>query len=302
MKKIVIISMLFSLVCPMFAAQITFTAKNNGDGTFTIGYYTDDPQVQIGPTCIGLQIEVNPENDKIESLDGMDSFFNIFMSAAYMEIWHDGYDYGEVGRGPATYHPDYITHAYQVKYPLTIEGWGDMHFGLSLCGLGGDSDAPVLENSPISTDSANPVVVAVLHCSTATSGTIGLNELVGGVVDKDGFMTTNLDAGAVIPFVITNGLGAPDCWHYAGQCHADADGNGIVEFEDWPAFRDSFARNYWDHYPGDGVTPQAGDYNPCGDYNHDGVVNTSDWPKFRDNFEKSVSGCPNPTAWPPVAP
>jgi hypothetical protein len=80
----------------------------------------------------------------------------------------------------------------------------------------------------------------------------------------------------------------PACWQET-QCHGDADGTGVVNTSDWPAFRDSFGKSY----------PSA-DYDPCGDFTRDGTVNTTDWPHFRDNFGKTVpANCPIGGTWPP---
>jgi len=93
----------------------------------------------------------------------------------------------------------------------------------------------------------------------------------------------------------------PACWNCVTQCHADADCDGDVDTEDWPAFRDAFSTNYWDDW-NDG----AGPYNPCADYDRDGDVDTVDWPEFRDNFGKNPldnnceCGCGStPDCWPP---
>jgi hypothetical protein len=78
------------------------------------------------------------------------------------------------------------------------------------------------------------------------------------------------------------GGGGPACWEDPlglSQCHADVNGDLVVNTSDFPAFRDSFLKAY----------PDAA-YNPCGDYTRDGVVNTSDFPAFRDNFLKTVCG------------
>jgi len=70
----------------------------------------------------------------------------------------------------------------------------------------------------------------------------------------------------------------PPCWDSLTQCHGDSNGDGFVDTDDWPNFRDGFYKSYSDP-----------DYleNACGDYNKDGVINTDDWPEFRDNFYKS---------------
>jgi hypothetical protein len=76
----------------------------------------------------------------------------------------------------------------------------------------------------------------------------------------------------------------------ASQCHADINGDLVVNTSDFPAFRDSFLKTY----------PDAA-YNPCGDYNRDGTVNTSDFPAFRDNFLQSVAAdCALGGTWPPL--
>lgn len=87
----------------------------------------------------------------------------------------------------------------------------------------------------------------------------------------------------------------PPCWNSLTQCHGDTNGDGHVDTLDWPIFRDSFGKNYWDHW-NDG----AGPYNPCADFNRDGQIDTEDWPALRDNWGKSVpEDCTLGGIWPP---
>jgi hypothetical protein len=110
----------------------------------------------------------------------------------------------------------------------------------------------------------------------------------GGVVLETG-VTAEINVGAGCDVEL--GGGYPECWDYPGQCHGDATGDDRCDSYDWPAFRDGYYKNYWDHFPADPENPQPGEYNPCADYNRDGFVDSYDWPEFRDNYYTSVGGC-----------
>jgi hypothetical protein len=123
----------------------------------------------------------------------------------------------------------------------------------------GGTDSENLATSPPGTVGV-PVVVAVLKSEVTTSGTIGLNSIRGGVVDKDGTMTTNLDNDATIPFSISSG---PQCWNYDcfdcgdtnGDCAVNYSGDVLTIINAWPA----------SGYP----------YDPCADLNKDDAINYS---------------------------
>jgi hypothetical protein len=120
---------------------------------------------------------------------------------------------------------------------------------------------------------------------------IAVNEDIGGIV-LEGTPPTQAsldpDSGGTI-----TGDG-PECWTYAQFCCGDSDNSGLVDTDDWPFFRDSFYKNYAEHWNGG-----AGPYDPCGDYNMDGIVDTDDWPFFRDNFYKYPACTCSPGTWPP---
>lgn len=71
-------------------------------------------------------------------------------------------------------------------------------------------------------------------------------------------------------------------WGLATQCHGDANGDGMTDVLDWPAFRLSFGKTY----------PNAA-YNAAGDFNRDGAVDVLDWPSFRLVFDTTpeVTDC-----------
>ena len=70
-------------------------------------------------------------------------------------------------------------------------------------------------------------------------------------------------------------------WGLATQCHGDSNGSGLVNVDDWPAFKLAFGKVYPDPA-----------YNPSADYNRDGIINVDDWPDFKLNFGKNpVADC-----------
>jgi hypothetical protein len=101
------------------------------------------------------------------------------------------------------------------------------------------------------------------------------NANVGDVVAQTPAAGGPIDCGTAT--TIDVGYAYASCWDQVSQCHGDADANSFINTDDWPAFRDSFYKQY----------PDAA-YNPCGDYNRSGRVDTDDWPAFRDNFYQSV--------------
>jgi len=79
----------------------------------------------------------------------------------------------------------------------------------------------------------------------------------------------------------------PPCWYYPTQCHGDANGDGFVDTDDWPYFRDFF-QQAWP------------DYDPHADFNRNGTIDTDDWPAFRDNFQTAPQpDCTLGGTWPP---
>ena len=125
---------------------------------------------------------------------------------------------------------------------------------------------------------SNTLVEFTMQCSTLDRVNVVLaqNTIRGGVVMENPHqaVTVNL-SGLSFDFMGPCSLCYWPCWDYSSQCHGDSDGDGDVDTADWPAFRDSFAKSYPDHY-----------YEPCADYDRDGDVDTADWPEFRDNFAK----------------
>jgi hypothetical protein len=151
-----------------------------------------------------------------------------------------------------------------------------------------------------------------LCVSEACDVTIALNTDIGGIIlegDPPTSAALNVASGGSITEVNCEPGGKPECWLNDQFCRGDGGsaanypdggaGDGVVNTDDWPPFRDSFQKTYPD-----------GSYNPCGDFNMDGTVNTDDWPHFRDFFQTTPHDgmtpdppgpgpCPAPGAWPP---
>jgi len=149
----------------------------------------------------------------------------------------------------------------------------------------GETNAPVLTEGELFT-------IGVDGCCNVS---FALNTDIGGII-LEGDPPTS---AALIDGGGTAGCDeVPVCWMNAQFCCGDGGsaannpdgglGDGVVNTDDWPPFRDAFQKSY----------PDAS-YNPCGDFNMDGVVNTDDWPAFRDNFQTSPSCTCSPGTWPP---
>ncbi|HIJ71189.1 MAG TPA: hypothetical protein HPP87_07475, partial [Planctomycetes bacterium] len=223
MKKLILTLVVLALTAPVSVQAITFTATDPCDGTCVVEFDAGlDPNVP--PVAMGLTVTVDGSDpcDAITAVDGIDSFFDIYMDYAYND--------------PCSY-------TYGAGHPIAdpcaagVASLPSMKFCVSMGGLGGS--AKPLASAPMSG------TAFVLHadnavadpCGPAVTGTISLNALRGGVVGSDTEpMATNLS----IPFSITISgecfpsshadyamwvkAGKPDCWCNAYQCKGDANG------------------------------------------------------------------------------
>lgn len=136
------------------------------------------------------------------------------------------------------------------------------------------------ENAPVLTE-GDLFTIGVDGCCNVS---FALNTEIGGII-LEGDPPTS---AALIDGGGTAGCGGiPECWQNAQFCRGDAGqyvgeppvwspvGDGTVNTDDWPPFRDAFQKTY----------PDAS-YDPCGDFDMNGVVDTDDWPAFRDNFQQ----------------
>lgn len=268
MRKLFVLLAVCTMAVSAVAADITFTVTQNADATFTIGYSA----TSAAAVPVGMGIKVSLTDAKV--LNGAaataNSFFDVFLDYASEDP-----DTYVIGAG----HP--IADPCAAGVPTF--GTGISEFSICLGALSPDTAAPQTM--------ANLITIAV-DCEAAFDVAISADALRGGIVGADFdnvyFVgATDLTCSSVIPWT------GPACWLSPTQCRGDANGDGVVNTVDWPAFRDGFTKAY----------PNAAYLaNVCGDYNQDGVINTVDWPAFRDNFTKSVAAdCVQPQGtWPPL--
>lgn len=243
MKKFALLWAVVVFAAPACFGLVVFQATDNKDCSCTITYYCTSET--YGPVGIGLDVDVTVGDDVNEVANG-DAFFDVFIDYAYeVEAAQGTYVYpnSDSGRSQAA-----------KQNAPGLQSLPAAELAISQCGLGG-TDSENLATSPPGTV-GNPIVVAILKVKdpNSASGTISLNSIRGGVVDKNGTMTTNLDNDATIPFSIS--CGEP-CWDY--DCFGCGDTNGdclITYAADIVA-----AQNAW-------YSPSG--YAPCVDFNKDG--------------------------------
>ena len=173
MNKLLIIITVMAITAPSFAADVDFAATQGPDGNCVITY-----TVNAG-TIRGMALNIDADTDI--SAATVDSFFDVFMDAAYM----DPANY-VLGAGTPIADQDA---AGELALPLSS-------FCLSVGNLEGVA-------------TANEIV---LSAPTGTTGTLDINTLRGGIVNTDGVsMTTNLPIDLVFIhgdcFVDPNGDG-----------------------------------------------------------------------------------------------
>ena len=183
MKKLILTLVVLAMAAPLYAAGgITFVATDAG-GECTVTFTATDPC--IPPVAMGLDIAVDGDDpcDLITAVDGIDSFFDIYMDYAYDDPCNYTYGIGNPIADPCA--------AGSATLPSG-------KFCISMGGLGGDGSAPLAEAPTSGT-------AFVLHADNApkgsvVTGTIGINAIRGGVIGTDTeAMTHNL----TIPFAIT---------------------------------------------------------------------------------------------------
>jgi hypothetical protein len=226
MKKLILTLIVLALAVPLVQAEVNFVATDNGDGTCTVTFDAND-LLDVQVVAMGLDITVDgaDPDDAITAVGGIDSFFDIFMDAAYdmeSDPCTPGYTYGAGGDPIAK-----VAEAGKDTLP-------SLSFCISMGGLGGDVEplVPAPDNG----------TAFVLHAGNAApgapsvTGTISINALRGGVVGTD---TEAMDTNLSIPFAITitpecyagqpdyqmwKDWGSPECWCIPRQCHGDAEG------------------------------------------------------------------------------
>ena len=259
MKKLVLILVVAMLAAPALAA-VDFTLADEGGGVVSISY--DASGESELPRAFALNITVSsPDGAVITDVTGFkwgestaaSKGFGVFMGA--------------------------IDYANLVADPTNPARWGEPVAddagalgGLGTSGItsemGSLYDAAVPADAP---DDAGLLLKVVVDKNCTL--TVTANQSRGadtGVRMEDGTEgTTNLPESLLVVI-------GPACWSFTTQCHGDADGDGDVDTDDWPFFRDGFAKT--------GAEYEA---NLCADYDHDGDIDTDDWPEFRDNFAKT---------------
>ena len=223
MKKILASLLVLALCAPLYAGEVTLSSVDNEDGTATIMMEV------ISGEPVGIALDVLTNTGTIDDAFMVDSFFDIFIDAAYdMEVDVPGsYTYG-AGAGPIA----------KVGDPGE-DTVATNPFCISAGGLGGE-EAP-LTPGPQPTET---VELIQLDSDGGATATITANAIRGGaVVFKDGSVATV--NGLPLEVTITNGPGecvkstapfydawkntfsSPDCWCYARNCRGDADGTAV---------------------------------------------------------------------------
>jgi hypothetical protein len=239
MKKLLSLLLVCALSAPLFAGAVNLTSTDNGDGTCTIKMEITDGSV-VG---IALDVAVNAGPDL--TAVAVDSFFDIFIDAAYdEETGGDGYTYGEgqpvcLVDGPG---------ATDIATAMA----GSRTFAVCAGGLGGAA-------KPLTAAPAAPTTVDLLVLTGAdgAAGTIDLNAIRGGIVCADATAATV--TGVPLAWTITAGCG----------CIGDFSGDGAVDGADVPGFIAAF-----------GSVEGDPTYNCKGDFSGDGAVDGADVPGF----------------------
>ena len=198
MKKFIVLLAALAIAAPSFGGSVEFTATP-GPGECTISW------VATGTNPVAMGLDIDCDQPVTSSVLAVDSFFDIFMDAAYdMENTTPGsYTYG--AGGPV---------AAQDVRGLTTD---DQSFCMSMGGLGGAT-------TPL--DPAPATGSFKLTAAAAAAGTINVNVLRGGIIDTAGDpMTHNLelaftildDCTGCIPCdhpdrALWEYLGSPECW------------------------------------------------------------------------------------------
>jgi hypothetical protein len=180
MKKLLVMIVVMAIAAPLFAADVDFAAVDNQNGTCTVTY-----TVNAG-TIRGMALNVDADAALTDV--AVDSFFDVFMDAAYM-------DPGAYTLGAGT--------------PIADQAAaGEVAVSASFCISMGNLEGVA---------TANTIVLSGPDCT----GTIDINTLRGAVVNTDGVaMTTNLPINFTITTVggcaclgdiaSANSIGAPD--------------------------------------------------------------------------------------------
>jgi len=139
----------------------------------------------------------------------------------------------------------------------------------------------------------DPTKPADAPLATGTLFSVEVNKLITAMTltaDEDTRGGIVLEDGTVANLVCPTFMVA---WGTTTQCNGDADGNKIVNVDDWPAFKLAFGKVYPD--------PK---YNATADFNRDGKINVDDWPMFKLNFGKApATNCTfgmYGETWPPL--
>jgi hypothetical protein len=275
MKKMLLAVAVLLISAPVFAGTISFTATPDpGNGTCTITYTVTEGTAN--PVAMALDVDVT-SGGPIASIDGMDSFFDVFIDSAY--------DMEQVTPGSYTYDPESpvgVPSAEQDEAGQLI--LPSSNFCISMGGLGG------LDGNNLASPPATGTV-AVLHANVDSSGEITLNQLRGGIVDTEGEYMQIAEGILPLAFEITvippcfpdtpdyadqyaqymlyraEGID-PNCWcgppHDDGyQC--DGDANNDENYFEWRVYSSDVARlaDSWKAL----ITDENID--PCADFAHD---------------------------------
>jgi hypothetical protein len=287
MKNLVCLLMVLALAASAFAADVDFSASDEGGGKLQISYTCNDP---CNPRGIALAIDGSNASDTATvtgtaDVVSVNSAFNTYIDFAYDGVV-DPCD-------PCSYQPGQGHPLAKTSAAGVPASYPESEFSVCMGVLdesGNQAAGPASTSNLITLqlDSDDPCVPIVISADT-------LRAPDSGVVGSS--LTSNLPITVYVEFVTV-----PTCWNYTTFCYGDADGSGEVNTSDWPALRDAFFTDYCSDTPVDMNNAQPGEYNPCGDFNKDGYVDTVDWPPLRDNFFTTPpADCSTGGTWPPLS-
>lgn len=209
MKKLLVTLVVLALALPALAEDVTFTATDNADGSFTISYTSTTAPRGIALAVSTDGTEVTDCSDVLE----FEALFNCFMDQAADTIAAGG-EYLLTSPGCPLADP---AAAGLPTFPASV-------FSICMGALDEDQDATLGEPGPASADLIT-IQLDDTNGSFPSVVTIDEDSFRGGVVGS--VLTTNL------PITVTVTKGAP-------FCVGDFNGDGVVNGSDVSGFVGAF--------------------------------------------------------------
>ncbi len=259
MKKLVCLLMVLGLVAPVMAGEITFTAVDNANGTFTLGYSSYN-----GDAPVGIALVLS-NNDSVDFIDftAVDSFFDIYIDAAH--------DLG------AAYDPD-TNGGEAVANPNAAGALALPANPISLCM--GELDAADAPAAGI----IGTIALDMAKGDPDVDVTIVTDDLRGGVVDV---MAAAMTVNSGNPITVT--VTFPNDNPYAGTCWdntqcaiqhlGDATCDGRVNAPDLAKLKLSWLKGFGNPA-----------YNCCANFNRTSSVNAPDLAILKLNWLTGTTG------------